>query len=121
MVTLKSKNLIDSVRIFLDRQSHNYRMMVIRTAGASFLQNLTVQYTTIYIKALGADNILIGLISSFSAFISMLVSMPVGYITDKYNLRYILGSGMLLNIVMIALYAFAHDWKWIFVAMAKTR
>ena len=93
-------------------------MMIIRTAGAHFLFRLTGQYTSIYTKALGADNIMIGMISSFSAFISMLISMPVGYITDKYNLRHVLGVGMLLNIVMIGLYALAQDWRWILVAMA---
>ena len=118
MKLLEHKKLVKNVIDFLDKQSHNYRMMIVRTAGAHFLYNLTGQYTSIYTKALGADNILIGLISSFSAFISMLVSMPVGYITDKYNLRYVLGAGMFLNIVMIGLYAFAHDWRWIFIAMA---
>ena len=93
-------------------------MMIVRTAGSHFLFNLTGQYTSIYTKALGADNIMIGMISSFSAFISMIVSMPVGYITDKYNLRHVLGVGMFLNIVMIGLYAFAQDWRWIFLAMA---
>ena len=92
--------------------------MIIRTAGAHFLFQLTGQYTSIYTKALGANNILIGLLSSFSAFISMIVSMPAGYITDKYNLRKVLGAGMFLNIVMIALYAFAQDWRWILIAMA---
>jgi MFS family permease len=92
--------------------------MIVRTSGAHFLFKLTGQYTSIYTKALGADNIIIGLLSSLSAFISMLVSMPVGYITDKYNLRKVLGVGMFLNIVMIALYAFAQDWRWILIAMA---
>ncbi|MCW4011473.1 MAG: MFS transporter [Candidatus Bathyarchaeota archaeon] len=115
---LAQKNLVKSVRDFLKKQTHNYRMMIVRTAGAHFFYNLTGQYTSIYTKALGADNILIGLISSFSAVISMIVSMPVGYITDKYNLRHVLGVGMFLNIVMIGLYAFAHDWRWILIAMA---
>ena len=112
------REALREIRDFLERQSHNYRMMIVRTTGAHFLFNLTGQYTSIYTKALGADNIMIGMISSFSAFISMLVSMPVGYITDKYNLRHVLGAGMFLNIVMIGLYAFAHDWRWIFIAMA---
>jgi MFS family permease len=60
---------------------------------------------------------MIGLLNSVSAFISMIISMPVGYITDKYDLKKIIGAGMLLNIVMIAFYAFAQDWKWIFIAM----
>jgi MFS family permease len=93
-------------------------MMIVRTTGAHFLFKLTGQYTSIYTKALGADNILIGLLSSLSAFISMVISMPVGYITDKYNLRKVLGIGMFLHIVMIALYAFARDWRWILIAMA---
>jgi MFS family permease len=92
-------------------------MMIVRTVGAHFLFNLTGQYTSIYTKALGADNIMIGMISSFSAFISMIISMPVGYITDRYNLKHVLGIGMFLNIVMIGLYAFAQDWRWIFIAM----
>lgn len=109
--------MVSHIGSFLHRQSNNYRMMIVRTTGAHFLINLTGQYTSIYTKALGADNILIGLLSSLSAFIGMLVSMPVGYITDKYNLRKVLGAGMLLNIVMIALYAFARDWRWILLAM----
>jgi len=110
--------IVSSTRKFLDRQSHNYRMMIVRTTGAQFFYSLTAQYTSIYTKALGADNILIGLISSFSAFISMIISMPIGYITDKYNLRHVLGAGMLFNIVMIGLFAFAADWRWILLAMA---
>jgi MFS family permease len=93
-------------------------MMIVRTAGSHSLYNLTGQYNSIYTKALGADNIMIGLLSSVSAFISMIISMPVGYITDKYNLKIVIGVGMFLNIIMIAFYAFAHDWRWIFIAMA---
>ena len=109
---------IRSLREFLGRQSHNYRMMIVRSAGANFLFNLTNQYRSIYTKALGADNMMIGLLGSVSAFISMIVSMPVGYATDKFNLKKVVGVGMLLNIVMIAFYAFARDWRWIFIAMA---
>jgi DHA1 family tetracycline resistance protein-like MFS transporter len=92
-------------------------MMIVRTAGSHFLFNLTGQYRSIYTKALGADNMTIGLLSSVSAFISMIISMPVGYITDKFDLKKVIGAGMLLNIIMIAFYAFAKDWKWIFLAM----
>jgi MFS family permease len=60
---------------------------------------------------------MIGLLSSVSAFISMIISMPVGYITDKFNLKNVIGVGMLLHIIMIAFYAFARDWTWILLAM----
>jgi MFS family permease len=105
------------VRDFLSRQSHNYWMMVVRSGGAMFLFNLTGNYSSIYTKALGADNIMIGYLSSVSSFISMIISMPVGWVTDNYNLKKVMGAGMFLHILMIGLYAFAQDWRWILLAM----
>jgi MFS family permease len=102
---------------FLARQSHNYRMMIIRSGGGMFLFNLTGQYSSIFTKALGADNMTIAWLSSVSSFISMIISMPVGYITDNYNLKKVMGAGLFLNIAMVGMYAFAQDWRWIFVAM----
>ncbi len=104
-------------RDFLARQTHNYRMMIIRSGGGMFLFNLTGQYSSIFTKALGADNMTIAWLSSVSSFISMLISMPVGYVTDNYNLKKVMGAGLFLNIAMVGMYAFAQDWRWIFVAM----
>lgn len=104
-------------RDFLARQTHNYRMMIIRSGGGMFLFNLTGQYSSIFTKALGADNMTIAWLSSVSSFISMIISMPVGYATDNYNLKKVMGAGLFLNIAMVGMYAFAQDWKWIFVAM----
>jgi MFS family permease len=111
------KNRVNDVRVFLSRQSHNYWMMIVRSGGSMFLFNLTGNYSSIYTKALGADNIMIGYLSSVSSFISMIISMPVGWVTDNYNLKKVMGAGMLLHIVMIGLYAFAQDWRWILLAM----
>jgi MFS family permease len=97
-------------RDFLARQSHNYRMMIVRSGGGMFLFNLTGQYSSIFTKALGADNMTIAWLSSVSSFISMII-------TDNYNLKKVMGVGLFLNIAMIGMYAFAQDWRWIFVAM----
>lgn len=104
-------------RDFLARQSHNYRMMIVRSGGGMFLFNLTGQYSSIFTKALGADNMTIAWLSSVSSFISMIISMPVGYVTDNYNLKKVMGAGLFLNIAMVGMYAFAQDWRWIFGAM----
>jgi len=111
------RDRVREVRDFLSRQSHNYWMMVVRSGGAMFLFNLTGNYSSIYTKALGADNIMIGYLSSVSSFISMIISMPVGWVTDNYNLKKVMGAGMFLHILMIGLYAFAQDWRWILLAM----
>ena len=104
-------------RDFLTRQTHNYRMMLVRSGGGMFLFNLTGQYSSIFTKALGANNMTIAWLQSVSSFISMIISMPVGYITDNYNLKKVMGAGLFLNIAMVGMYAFAQDWRWIFVAM----
>ena len=109
---------IDNTKKFLSKQSNNYRMMIVRSGGGMFLFNLTGQYSSIFTKALGANNMTIAWLSSVSSFISMLISMPVGYITDNYNLKKVMGAGLFLNIVMVGLYAFAQDWRWILIAMA---
>jgi len=111
------RDRVRGVRDFLSRQNHNYWMMVVRSGGAMFLFNLTGNYSSIYTKALGADNIMIGYLSSVSSFISMIISMPVGWVTDNYNLKKVMGAGMFLHILMIGLYAFAQDWRWILLAM----
>ena len=111
------RSSIKNGRDFLARQSHNYRMMIVRSGGGMFLFNLTGQYSSIFTKALGADNMTIAWLSSVSSFISMLISMPVGYVTDNYNLKKVMGAGLFLNIAMVGMYAFALDWRWIFVAM----
>lgn len=108
---------VSEVRAFLSRQSHNYWMMIVRSGGAMFLFNLTGNYSSIYTKALGADNVMIGYLSSISSFINMIISMPVGWVTDNYNLKRVMGAGMLLHVVMVGLYAFAQDWRWILLAM----
>jgi MFS family permease len=43
--------------------------------------------------------------------------MPVGWASDRYNLKHLMGIGMAIQIIMIALYAFAQNWIWILFAM----
>jgi MFS family permease len=111
-------NLIRGLGEFIRRQNHNYRMMLIRSGGATFLFNLTSNYTNIYTKALGASSVTLGALSSLSSVINMFISLPTGWLTDIYGLKRIMGMGMASQILMVGLYAMARDWRWIMVAMA---
>lgn len=104
-------------RDFLKRQSHNYRMLLLRSAGANFLTNFTNSYNSIYITGLGADEVTLGFLGSLSSVINMCISLPSGWIADRYNLKRVMGIGMVIQVIMIGLYAFAKDWTWILVAM----
>jgi MFS family permease len=114
---VKIVQVIQDTRDFLKKQTHNYRMLLIRTSGANFLTSLTSSYTSIYTTGLGADPVTLGSLSSVSSAINMLISMPSGWISDRYDLKKVMGIGMVFQVFMIALYAFARDWKWILVAM----
>ena len=101
----------------MERQSHNYRMMLIRSSGHTFLFNLTGNYNSIYTMALGADPVTLGSMSGLSGAVDMAVSMPSGWLSDIYSLRKVMGLGMAIYVLMVATYAFARDWTWILVAM----
>ena len=111
------KKQIDSINSFIARQNQNYRMMLVRSGGSNFLMNLTASYSNYYTKELGATTHVLGYLSSLSALISMIISIPVGWMSDRYNLKHVMGVGMLIQILMIALYASAQNWIWILLAM----
>lgn len=111
------KRWLDSVNDFLKRQDHNYRMMLVRSGGASFLMNLTMDYSSFYTKELGASIPVIAYINSISAFVSMLISLPAGWLMDRYNLKHVIGIGMAVQVLMISLFALARNWVWILAAM----
>jgi len=109
--------VIQRVRDFLERQSHNYRMMLVRSGGHTLFFNFTGNYDSIYTTALGADPVTLGSMRSLSGAVNMLTSMPSGWLSDIYSLKRVMGLGMAVYVLMVAMYAFAQDWTWILVAM----
>ncbi|MFP3951809.1 MAG: MFS transporter [Candidatus Bathyarchaeia archaeon] len=110
--------VLEDLREFVGRQSHNYRMMLVRSGSAMLLFNLTSNYNSIYTEALGADPVTLGSMSSLSSGINTAISLPSGWLSDIYSLKKIMGLGMAIQVLMVGLYAFARDWTWILIAMA---
>lgn len=105
------------LREFLERQSHNYKMLLVRSGGHTFFFNFTNNYNSIYTTTLGADPVTLGSLSSVSSAINMAISMPSGWLLDIYSLKKVMGLGMAIYVLMVAMYAFARDWTWILAAM----
>lgn len=107
---------IEKLAGFIKRQKHNYRVAITRSAANTFLLNLTAQYDSIYTVALGANAVQLGTISSIGNAVSALISMPVGWLTDRYGLKpfYLLGTGLLAGVAL--LYAIAPTWEVIIAA-----
>jgi len=109
--------VIRRLRGFLERQSHNYRMMLVRSGGHTFFFNFTGNYNSIYTTALGADPVTLGSMSALGSAVNMTISMPSGWLSDIYSLKKVMGLGMAIYVLMVAMYAFARDWTWILLAM----
>lgn len=101
---------------FIKRQKRNYRVAIARSAADSFLLNLTAQYDSIYTVALGANSVDLGAINSIGNGVSAVISMPVGWLTDRYGLKpfYLLGMGLLAAAALF--YALAPSWQAIIAA-----
>lgn len=96
---------------FVRRQKHNYWVAITRSAGSSFLVNLTAQYESIYTVSLGANSLVLGMIYSIGSGISALISTPAGWLMDRYGIRrlYLLGIGLAAGGALI--YALSPTWQ----------
>jgi len=110
-------SIIDRVRGFLSDQSRNFKVLLVRGAGAQFMQQLVGNFSNLYIVELGATAFQLSAVRSVGAAVSALISLPVGWLSDVYSIKKIMTLGMLVQIISVALYAFAQDWRWIIAAV----
>jgi len=107
---------IGKIKGFIGRQKRNYRVGVERASANSFLTGLTSQYSAIYTVGLGADSVQLGSISSVGSAISALISTPVGWLVDRYGIKWF----YLLSILLMAggslTRAAARDWRFLILA-----
>ena len=63
---------------FIRRQTHNFKVIVVRRAVQAIAMNLSGQYNAIYARSLGANPVQIGSIQSVGTAVGALVSLPAG-------------------------------------------
>ncbi len=105
------------LRNFVRDQSRNYNVLLTRSIVATFLRSLVENFNNIYIVELGATPLQLSTVRALGAAASALVSIPAGWLSDVYSLKKIMILGMILQILSVALYAFAQNWLWIIFAM----
>jgi MFS family permease len=108
---------IKELREVWARQKRNWKTIVTRQIFNRFFNELPLQYSNIYITLLGASPVQLGMVNSALGVAQSLISMPLGLIRDRYNLRkiYLLGVAMLVFVPL--LYALAPGWQMIAVAL----
>ena len=99
------------------RQKKNWKTVVTRQIFNRFFNELTLQYANIYITLLGASPIQLGAVNSAWGFAQSLISLPLGMIRDRFNIRKIYLFGVALTILEPLLYAVAPNWQVVSLAI----
>jgi len=99
------------------RQTHNWKTVVIRQVFNRFFNQVTAQYASIYIHGLGASPVELGAVNSASGVANAFVSLPLGWMQDRYSIRkiYVIGVGLVAFVSL--LYAVASSWQFLAFAL----
>ncbi len=110
-------SFIRELRDVWRRQSLNWRTVVKRQIFNRFFNQMTMQYSNIYIRELGASPVELGAVNSASGLGSALISLPLGYLQDRYSIRKIYLIGVALLTFVPLFYAIAYRWEFIVPAI----
>ncbi len=102
---------------FLRRQPRNFNVIVGRATISNFLIGLTSPYESIYVVALGASSVQLGLVNSIGNAASALIAAPAGWLVNRVGVKryFLLGIGLLALATLI--FGVAPAWVWIAGAM----
>ena len=77
-------------------------------------QQLSSQYTQLYATALGASPVELGTLNSIARLTGSVMSIPSGWLADKYGAKKVLLIGLGLTAIIAAIYGLAGNW-WILI------
>lgn len=109
--------LFTFLKEFLGEQSQNYRILLIRSVVAGFLDQLAMNFNNLFIVELGATPFQLSSVRAVGSAVSALVSLPAGWLSDVYSLKKIMIVGMAIQVLSVTFYAFAQDWRWVILAI----
>jgi DHA1 family multidrug resistance protein-like MFS transporter len=108
---------IKEIREVWARQNRNWRTIVTRQIFNRFFNELSLQYANIYITILGATPVQLGIVNSTIGVAQSIISIPLGIIRDRFNLRKIYLLGVAMMVFVPLLYVLAHNWQIIILAV----
>jgi MFS family permease len=105
---------------FFRRQRGPFKVNMVRNLVQNFSLGLTQQYQSIYITVLGADPVQLGLVSGIGGLANALVTVPAGWLADRFGIRRVLLASMSLMALGYALFGAARGWEFTVFALVLT-
>lgn len=102
MVALKA--LGHRIMTLILRQTHNFKLILIRRVLHGIAMRLSAQYDSIYATGLGANPVQRGSLRSVGNAVGATASLPAGWLIDAYSLKKIFLVGTALMGVSSALF-----------------
>jgi MFS family permease len=102
---------------FMLRQTHNYKLILLRRVLHGIAMRLSAQYESIYATGLGANPVQLGSLRSVGNAVGAIASLPAGWLIDAYSLKKIFLVGTALMGVSSALFFSAPHWTFLYPAI----
>ena len=96
---------------FIRRQKRPFKVNIVRNILQNFSLGLTYQYQSVYISELGASAMELGYVNSVGGLASTMVTLPVGWLADRYGIKRILLTALPLMAVGYAVFGLAQGWE----------
>ena len=110
METKLDDYVFEGLRRFFRDLDRRFKILVGAFTLNSWVRRLPMQYRQLYTTALGADPVELGSLSSIGSVVSAVISVPMGWLVDKYGAKRVIALGLALSAVTAGIYAFAIDW-----------
>jgi MFS family permease len=96
---------------FIRRQHTAFKVNMARNLVTKFSIGFTQQYQPIYLSALGAGAVELGLVSSIGGIASTIFMLPVGWLADRYGIRKTLMSGLGVMLLSFLTFGLSQSWQ----------
>ena len=102
---------------FLKRQQRDWKVTVLRTSLDKFAYQIVFPYLSIYIVALGATGVQLGMVNSIGMIIAGLCGPFTGWLIDRIGPKKIYLAGIAVISASYLIYGLARSWETTIVAM----
>jgi MFS family permease len=92
---------------FIRELNSKVKVTIAGTGIHTWGQRLTLQYNQLYAIDLGANALELGLLNSITAAVSSMVSIPLGWATERYSVKRVMLLGLVCASLVSILFASA--------------